>query len=68
LAEILAEQGDFVKATEALDLLADKFDPIRRGYWYYRKRVLGSKAELVAEGNDQDKIPENKQENAQAVR
>lgn len=42
LADILAEKkGGKVQAGEALDLLATKYDPIRRNYWEYRKGLLG---------------------------
>jgi protein farnesyltransferase/geranylgeranyltransferase type-1 subunit alpha len=40
LADILADE-DKQKAGEALDLLADTYDPIRKNYWEYRKGLLG---------------------------
>lgn len=44
LADILAEEKEAdgkVKAKEALDLLATRYDPIRKNYWEYRKSLLG---------------------------
>ncbi|EPS37100.1 hypothetical protein H072_9299 [Dactylellina haptotyla CBS 200.50] len=43
LSEIYDEAGDSVKAEKALELLASKFDPVRKNYWRYRRRLLGSK-------------------------
>ncbi|KAI0157826.1 hypothetical protein GGR57DRAFT_491111 [Xylariaceae sp. FL1272] len=40
LAEICAGSGDKDGATLALNRLAQKWDPIRKGYWGYRKRLL----------------------------
>ena len=41
LADIYAgEEGKEKEATKALDLLAQKYDPIRANYWNYRKRLL----------------------------
>ncbi|KAI1259367.1 hypothetical protein F5Y18DRAFT_420757 [Xylariaceae sp. FL1019] len=40
LAEICAGAGDSEGATLALNRLAQKWDPIRKGYWQYRKRLL----------------------------
>ncbi|KAK6529874.1 CAAX geranylgeranyltransferase alpha subunit [Arthrobotrys megalospora] len=42
LSEIYDEAGDFVRAEQALVLLAAKYDPVRKNYWRYRKRLLGS--------------------------
>ncbi|KAK5112913.1 hypothetical protein LTR62_003735 [Meristemomyces frigidus] len=45
LADILAEEIDGKeKAGQALDLLASKYDPIRKNYWEYRKGQLGLKS------------------------
>ena len=42
LADILAEEeGSKQQAREALDLLAQTYDPIRKNYWEYRKGLLG---------------------------
>ncbi|KAK3070167.1 CAAX geranylgeranyltransferase alpha subunit [Teratosphaeriaceae sp. CCFEE 6253] len=42
LADILAEEKDGKnQAGEALDLLAARYDPIRKNYWAYRKKLLG---------------------------
>ncbi|KAK4561087.1 CAAX geranylgeranyltransferase alpha subunit [Recurvomyces mirabilis] len=42
LADIFAEEeGGKAKAGKALDLLAAKYDPIRKNYWAYRKSQLG---------------------------
>jgi protein farnesyltransferase/geranylgeranyltransferase type-1 subunit alpha len=43
LAEIYeagAERHKKVEASKALDLLSNKYDPIRKGYWQYRKAML----------------------------
>ncbi|KAF2809882.1 protein prenylyltransferase [Mytilinidion resinicola] len=43
LAEIYAqEQGKSEEAVRVLDLLAEKYDPIRANYWNFRKSQLGS--------------------------
>jgi protein farnesyltransferase/geranylgeranyltransferase type-1 subunit alpha len=45
LADVLAEEdGGKKKAVEALDLLAKRYDPIRKNYWEYRKGLLGAEA------------------------
>lgn len=42
LAEICAtKEGGKEKATQAFDLLAKKYDPIRKNYWSHRKLALG---------------------------
>lgn len=41
LADILADRKDKERAGQALDLLATKYDPIRKNYWAYRKGQLG---------------------------
>lgn len=41
LVDILSEDEDSKQAaTQALDLLAQKYDPIRKNYWEYRKGTL----------------------------
>lgn len=41
LADVLAEEKDGQQqAKEALDLLATRYDPIRKNYWEYRKSLL----------------------------
>ncbi|KAI0015335.1 protein prenylyltransferase [Xylariomycetidae sp. FL0641] len=42
LADIAKEEGDREKARLCLERLADKWDPIRKGYWAYRVRLLDS--------------------------
>ncbi|KAF3934044.1 hypothetical protein ABW19_dt0203180 [Dactylella cylindrospora] len=44
LSEIYDEAGDATKAEKALELLASRFDPVRKNYWRYRRRLLGSKS------------------------
>ncbi|KAK6530026.1 CAAX geranylgeranyltransferase alpha subunit [Orbilia ellipsospora] len=44
LSEIYDQTGDAAKAEKALELLASKFDPVRKNYWRYRRRLLGSQA------------------------
>ena len=43
LATIWAD-GQEIKAVKALDLLGERFDPIRKNYWEYRKGLLQAKA------------------------
>lgn len=45
LAEIYAEQGDKQKADLYLRRLAEKWDPIRAGYWEWRRTMLEPKKE-----------------------
>ncbi|OLN86887.1 Protein farnesyltransferase/geranylgeranyltransferase type-1 subunit alpha [Colletotrichum chlorophyti] len=40
LAEVLAEKGQKDEAAKYLDRLAEKWDPVRAGYWKYRKQQL----------------------------
>ncbi|KAL8787804.1 MAG: hypothetical protein Q9213_001991 [Squamulea squamosa] len=40
-ADCMAEEKEAEKAGKALELLAKKFDPIRRNYWNYRRGLLG---------------------------
>nr|OQO20006.1 hypothetical protein B0A51_12268 [Rachicladosporium sp. CCFEE 5018] len=45
LADILAEEeSSKEEAVLALDLLAEKYDPVRKNYWEYRKGLLGEVA------------------------
>jgi protein farnesyltransferase/geranylgeranyltransferase type-1 subunit alpha len=46
LAGLYAETGQVDEACNALDLLADVYDPIREGYWHYRKEL--AKAQVSA--------------------
>jgi len=48
LADILVEEKDKKKAAQALDLLATRYDPIRKHYWEYRKVQLGVPMAFVA--------------------
>ena len=41
LAEILAEESSKQQAATALDMLASRYDPVRKNYWEYRKGMLG---------------------------
>ncbi|KAF2842837.1 protein prenylyltransferase [Patellaria atrata CBS 101060] len=41
LADIYEGEGTKADAAKALDLLAQKYDPIRANYWTYRKFLLG---------------------------
>ncbi|MCJ1477924.1 CAAX geranylgeranyltransferase alpha subunit [Lambiella insularis] len=46
LAEMWAQAGTEekkAKAEKALSLLAEKYDPVRKNYWDYRKRLLGTR-------------------------
>ncbi|KAG5355818.1 Protein farnesyltransferase/geranylgeranyltransferase type-1 subunit alpha [Yarrowia sp. B02] len=40
LAKIYLKGQEKSKALEALDLLEEKYDPIRKGYWAYRKKLV----------------------------
>ncbi|KAM0328506.1 hypothetical protein ACHAQA_004913 [Verticillium albo-atrum] len=40
LADVHAEKGDKEEAAKCLDRLAEKWDPVRAGYWQYRKKQL----------------------------
>lgn len=44
LADVLAEEKEYEKASEALDLLSAKYDPIRKNYWEFRKGLLSTSA------------------------
>ncbi|KAI4144640.1 MAG: hypothetical protein LQ341_002605 [Variospora aurantia] len=41
LADCWAEEKEAEKAGKALELLAKRFDPIRKNYWNYRRGLLG---------------------------
>ncbi|KAM0278143.1 hypothetical protein ACHAQH_005341 [Verticillium albo-atrum] len=40
MADVHAEKGEREEAVKCLDRLAEKWDPIRAGYWKYRKQQL----------------------------
>ena len=40
LAEIYAIEKEEDKAREALQLLASRYDPVRKNYWHYRQQLL----------------------------
>lgn len=40
LAEILVEENAQEDASDALNLLAERYDPMRANYWAYRKSLL----------------------------
>jgi protein farnesyltransferase/geranylgeranyltransferase type-1 subunit alpha len=44
LADVWADQKDAARATRALQLLAERFDPIRRNYWKWRIGLIESPA------------------------
>lgn len=44
LAEVYAEKGQEQQADLALRRLGEKWDPIRVGYWNYRRQMVGGKA------------------------
>lgn len=46
LAEIWSEKGEVEKADKALRLLGDKYDPIRKNYWDWRRRSLKPRSEV----------------------
>lgn len=41
LADAFAAEKDKERAGEALELLAKRYDPIRKNYWNYRRGLLG---------------------------
>ena len=41
LADLYAEREEKSQADKALELLATKYDPIRKNYWNYRRSLLG---------------------------
>ena len=41
LADVYAEEEQKEKSAKALELLARRYDPIRKNYWDYRKSLLG---------------------------
>ncbi|KAL6716488.1 Mevalonate kinase [Lecanora helva] len=41
LADAYAEEQEKMKSAQVLDLLAIRYDPIRKNYWDYRKSQLG---------------------------
>lgn len=40
LSEVYVEKGDFIMAKLCLNHLAEKWDPVREGYWKYRESLL----------------------------
>lgn len=42
LADILVEEKQSKKAVQALELLAERYDPIRKHYWEYRKGLIAT--------------------------
>ncbi|KAG8533205.1 uncharacterized protein KY384_001988 [Bacidia gigantensis] len=41
LADIFTEENQVERSGKALELLANRFDPIRKNYWNYRRTLLG---------------------------
>ena len=41
LADLYAEEAQIEKSGKALELLASRYDPIRKNYWDYRRSLLG---------------------------
>ena len=41
LADLYAEELEKERSGKALDLLARRYDPIRKNYWDYRRSLLG---------------------------
>ena len=41
LADVYADQNRIEQAGKALELLARRYDPIRKNYWNYRRELLG---------------------------
>ncbi len=48
LADVCAEAGETDRADLCLRRLAERWDPVRRGYWEYRRRVLRAPAPAPA--------------------
>ncbi len=42
LADLYAEERNSERSAKALELLANRYDPIRKNYWDYRRSLLGS--------------------------
>jgi len=40
LADVWSEKGEVEKADKALQLLGDKYDPIRKNYWEWKRKAL----------------------------
>lgn len=41
LADVYAEEQEKERSGQALELLARRYDPIRKNYWDYKRRLLG---------------------------
>ena len=41
LADVYAEEQNKEQSARALELLARRYDPIRKNYWDYRRSLLG---------------------------
>lgn len=48
LADCYAERKEPERAGKALEILARRYDPIRRNYWKYRRELLGLKGVVAA--------------------
>lgn len=60
LADIYAEEGEAAEAKRMLEALGRKWDPVRKGYWDYRAKLLGGN-----DSNDNDEEGEEEEEELQ---